>query len=251
MSLVGKTAIVTGGSRGIGKAIVQALARAGAKVAFTYHSNSNAAEALLSELKNEGHEVLAYQADAADKAAADKLVDEIVEKWGGVFVLVNNAGIIKDGLLATMSFEQWQAVINANLNSVFNYSQAVTRPMMSARQGRIISISSVAANFGNSGQANYAASKGGIEGFTRCLANELGRRGITCNAIAPGFISTDMTEAIRNAAEDTIKKQIPARRLGNPEDIANAVLFFASEGASYVTGNVLTVDGGLTLGAGM
>ena len=251
MSLAGKTAIVTGGSRGIGKAIVQALARAGAKVAFTYHSNSAAAESLLNELKGEGHEVLAYQADAADKAAADKLVEEIVEKWDGVYVLVNNAGIIKDGLLATMSFEQWQAVINANLNSVFNYSQAVTRPMMSARQGRIINISSVAANFGNSGQANYAASKGGIEGFTRCLANELGRRGITCNAIAPGFIATDMTEAIRNAAEDTIKKQIPARRLGQPEDIANAVLFFASEGASYVTGNVLTIDGGLTLGAGM
>ncbi len=251
MSLAGKTAIVTGGSRGIGKAIVQALARAGAKVAFTYHSNSVAAESLLSELKGKGHEVVAYQADAADKAAADKLVEEIVEKWGGVYLLVNNAGIIKDGLLATMSFEQWQAVINANLNSVFNYSQAVTRTMMSARQGRIINISSVAANFGNSGQANYAASKGGIEGFTRCLANELGRRGITCNAIAPGFIATDMTEAIRNAAEDTIKKQIPARRLGNPEDIANAVLFFASEGASYVTGNVLTVDGGLTLGAGM
>lgn len=251
MSLAGKAAIVTGGSRGIGKAIVQSLARAGAKVAFTYHSNSAAAESLLNELKGEGHEVVAYQADAADKAAADKLVEEIVEKWGGVYVLVNNAGIIKDGLLATMSFEQWQAVINANLNSVFNYSQAVTRPMMSARQGRIINISSVAANFGNSGQANYAASKGGIEGFTRCVANELGRRGITCNAIAPGFIATDMTEAIRNAAEDTIKKQIPARRLGKPEDIANAVLFFASEGASYVTGNVLTIDGGLTLGAGM
>ena len=251
MSLSGKVALVTGGSRGIGRAIVQALARAGAKVAFTYHSNSAAAESLLSELKAEGHEVIAYQADAADKAAADKLVEEIVEKWGGVYALVNNAGIIKDGLLATMSFEQWQAVINANLNSVFNYSQAVTRPMMSARQGRIINISSVAANFGNSGQANYAASKGGVEGFTRCLANELGRRGITCNAIAPGFIATDMTEAIRNAAEDTIKKQIPVRRLGNPDDIANAVLFFASEGASYVTGNVLTIDGGLTLGAGM
>ena len=251
MSLSGKVALVTGGSRGIGKAIVQALARAGAKVAFTYHSNSTAADALVSELKAEDRDVMAYQADAADKPAADRVVEDVIEKWGGVYALVNNAGIIKDGLLAMMSFEQWQAVINANLNSVFNYSQAVTRPMMSARQGRIISISSVAANFGNSGQANYAASKGGIEGFTRCLANELGRRGITVNAIAPGFITTDMTEAIRNAAEDTIKKQIPARRLGNPDDIANAVLFFASEGASYCTGNVLTVDGGLTLGAGM
>lgn len=251
MSMSGKVALVTGGSRGIGKSIVQALARVGAKVAFTYHSNSAAADALVSELKAAGSEVLAYQADAAEKPAADRVVEDVLEKWGGVYVLVNNAGIIKDGLLAMMSFEQWQAVINANLNSVFNYSQAVTRPMMSARQGRIINISSVAANFGNSGQANYAASKGGIEGFTRCLANELGRRGITVNAIAPGFITTDMTEAIRNAAEDTIKKQIPARRLGNPDDIANAVLFFASEGASYCTGNVLTVDGGLTLGAGM
>jgi 3-oxoacyl-[acyl-carrier protein] reductase len=251
MSLSGKVALVTGGSRGIGKAIVQALARDGAKVAFVYRSNAAAADALVNELKGEGHEVLAYQADVSSKTEADRVVDGIVGKWDGVYVLVNNAGIIKDGLLATMSVEQWQAVINTNLNSVFNFTQACTRPMMSAREGRIINISSVAANFGNSGQANYAASKGGIEGFTRCLANELGRRGITVNAIAPGFIATDMTEAIRNAAEDTIKKQIPARRLGKPEDIANTVLFLASEGASYVTGNVITVDGGLTLGAGM
>ncbi len=251
MSLLGKTALVTGGSRGIGKAIVQGLARAGAKVAFVYHSNSAAADALVTELTGEGHEVLAYQADVSSKSEADRIVEDVINKWGSVYVLVNNAGIIKDGLLATMSAEQWQAVINTNLNSVFNFTQAVTRSMMSAREGRIINISSVAANFGNSGQANYAASKGGIEGFTRCLANELGRRGITVNAIAPGFILTDMTEAIRNAAEDTIKKQIPARRLGAPDDIANAVLFFASTGASYVTGNVLTVDGGLTLGAGM
>jgi 3-oxoacyl-[acyl-carrier protein] reductase len=251
MSLSGKVALVTGGSRGIGKAIVQALARAGAKVAFVYRSNAAAADALVDELKGEGHEVLAYQADVSSKTEADRIVDGIVAKWDGVYVLVNNAGIIKDGLLATMSVEQWQAVINTNLNSVFNFSQACTRPMMSAREGRIINISSVAANFGNSGQANYAASKGGIEGFTRCLANELGRRGITVNAIAPGFIATDMTESIRNLAEDTIKKQIPARRLGQPEDIANTVLFLASEEASYVTGNVITVDGGLTLGAGM
>ena len=251
MSLSGKVALVTGGSRGIGKAIVQGFARAGAKVAFVYQSNTAAAAALIHELKSEGHQVMAYQADASSKSEADKIVEDVVDKWSGVYVLVNNAGIIKDGLLATMSAEQWQTVINTNLNSVFNFSQAVTRPMMSARQGRIISISSVAANFGNSGQANYAASKGGIEGFTRCLANELGRRGITVNAIAPGFIATDMTEAIRHAAEDTIKKQIPLRRLGSPEDIANAVLYLAGEGASYVTGNVITIDGGLTLGAGM
>lgn len=251
MSLSGKVALVTGGSRGIGKAIVQALARAGAKVAFVYHSNSTAAESLISELKAEGHEVVGYQADVSSKPDADRIVEELCEKWGGIYALVNNAGIIKDGLLATMTSENWSAVINTNLNSVFNYCQAVTRPMMSARSGRIINVSSVAANFGNPGQSNYAASKGGIEGFTRCLANEVGRRGITVNAIAPGFISTDMTEAIRNAAEDTIKKQIPLRRLGQPEDIAAAVLYLASEGASYVTGNVVTVDGGLTLGAGL
>lgn len=251
MSLSGKVALVTGGSRGIGKAVVQGLARAGAKVAFVYHSNSAAADALTSELQAEGHEVAGYQADVSNKADADRIVEEVCNKWGGIFVLVNNAGIIKDGLLATMSEENWSAVINTNLNSVFNYCQAAMRTMMSARAGRIINVSSVAANFGNAGQSNYAASKGGIEGFTRCLANEVGRRGITVNAIAPGFISTDMTEAIRNAAEDTIKKQIPLRRLGNPDDIAAAVLYLASDGASYVTGNVITVDGGLTLGAGM
>lgn len=251
MSLSGKVALVTGGSRGIGKAIVQTLARAGAKVAFVYHSKSAAADVLVNELQADGHEVVGYQADVSNKADADRIVEEICNKWGGIYVLVNNAGIIKDGLLATMTAENWSAVINTNLNSVFNYCQAVTRPMMSARSGRIINVSSVAANFGNPGQSNYAASKGGIEGFTRCLANEVGRRGITVNAIAPGFISTDMTEAIRNAAEDTIKKQIPLRRLGNPDDIAAAVLYLASDGASYVTGNVLTVDGGLTLGAGM
>lgn len=217
MSLSGKVALVTGGSRGIGKAIVQMLARAGSKVAFVYHSNSTAADALVNELKAEGHEVVGYQADVSSKPDADRIVDEICNKWGGIYVLVNNAGIIKDGLLATMTAENWSAVINTNLNSVFNYCQAVTRPMMSARSGRIINVSSVAANFGNPGQSNYAASKGGIEGFTRCLANEVGRRGITVNAIAPGFISTDMTEAIRNAAEDTIKKQIPLRRLGIPK----------------------------------
>jgi 3-oxoacyl-[acyl-carrier protein] reductase len=251
MSLAGKVSLVTGGSRGIGRAIVQALARAGSKVAFVYQSNAEAANSLVSELQAEGHEVAAYQADVSSKADADRIVEDVVHKWGGVYVLVNNAGIIRDGLLATMSPENWSAVINTNLNSVFNYCQAVSRPMMSARAGRIINISSVAANFGNPGQTNYAASKGGIEGFTRCLANELGRRGVTVNAIAPGFISTDMTEAIRNAAEDTIKKAIPLRRLGSPEDIAAAVVYLASEGASYVTGNVLTIDGGLTLGAGL
>jgi 3-oxoacyl-[acyl-carrier protein] reductase len=248
MNLSGKTALVTGGSRGIGRAIVQGLAQAGAKVAFVYQSNATAAEQLVAELTGAGAEVVAYQADVRTKAAADETVQKVLEKWGKIDILVNNAGIIRDTLLATMSAEQWSEVIDTNLSSVFNFCQAVTRPMMSARFGRIINMSSVAAEFGNKGQTNYAASKGGIEGFTRCLATELASRGVTVNAVAPGFIETDMTAAVRNAAESEIKKAIPARRLGKPEDIAQAVLFLAGDGASYITGQVLKVDGGLTLG---
>lgn len=251
MKLAGRTALVTGGSRGIGKGIVWALAREGAKVAFTYNSNQEAADELVRELELDQREAIALQANAADGSKAQEIVDAVVEKWEKLDILVNNAGIIRDGLLATMEEDNWLAVINTNLNSIYNYCHAAIRPMMSSRYGRIINISSVAARFGNSGQTNYAATKGGIEGFTRCLAKEVGRRGITVNAIAPGFIVTDMTEAIRNAAESEIKKQTAVRRLGQPEDIAAAAAFFASEDASYVTGQVLDIDGGLTLGAGM
>lgn len=248
MSLAGRTALVTGGSRGIGKAIVVALAEAGAKVAFVYQSSSKPADELVAELKAKNLEAVAYQADVKNFAAAEEVVGKVVESWEKIDILVNNAGIIRDNLLATMSEEQWVEVIQTNLNSVFNYCHAVIRPMMSARYGRIINMSSVASEFGNQGQANYAASKGGIEGFTRCFATEVARRGITVNAVAPGFIETDMTTAVRNAAEDEIKKSIPVRRLGKPEDIANAVGFLASDAASYITGQVLRVDGGLTLG---
>lgn len=251
MKLAGRTALVTGGSRGIGRAVVWALAKEGAKVAFTYNSNADAANELVKELELDQREAIAFQADAADNARADEVVDAVVTKWEKLDILVNNAGIIKDGLLAAMSAENWTAVINTNLNGLYYYCHAAIRPMMSARHGRIINISSVAGRYGNPGQSNYAASKGGIDGFTRCLANEVGRRGITVNSVAPGFISTDMTEAIRNAAGAEIKKQIPIRRLGEPDDIANAVLFLASDESSYVTGNILTVDGGLTLGSGM
>ena len=251
MKLAGRTALVTGGSRGIGRAVVWALAKEGAKVAFTYNSNADAANELVKELELDQREAIAFQADAADNARADEVVDAVVAKWEKLDILVNNAGIIKDGLLAVMSAENWTAVINTNLNGLYYYCHAAIRPMMSARHGRIINISSVAGRYGNPGQSNYAASKGGIDGFTRCLANEVGRRGITVNSVAPGFISTDMTEAIRNAAGAEIKKQIPIRRLGEPDDIANAVLFLASDESSYVTGNILTVDGGLTLGSGM
>lgn len=248
MRLAGKTALVTGGSRGIGKAIVWALAREGAKVAFVYHSNRDAADKLVADLALDQHEAFGIQADVKSKAAADAAIEQVLEKWGQIDILVNNAGVIRDGLLATMSSENWQEVIDTNLTSVFNFCQAITRPMMSARKGRIINISSVAAEFGNPGQANYAASKGGIDGFTRCLATELARRGITVNSVAPGFIETDMTEAVRNAAGDMIQKKIPCRRLGKPEDVANAVVFLASDESSYVTGQILRVDGGLTLG---
>ncbi|MCA9078741.1 MAG: 3-oxoacyl-[acyl-carrier-protein] reductase [Planctomycetaceae bacterium] len=248
MKLEGRVALVTGGSRGIGRAIVEKLAVEGAKVAFVYHSNADAANAVVEELTGQGHEVMAIQADAAKKDQADKVVGDVIEKWEKIDILVNNAGIIRDGLLAVMEPENWQAVIDTNLGSVYNFCHAVMRPMMSERYGRIVNISSVSAEYGNQGQVNYAASKGGMQGLTRCLATEIGRRNITVNAVAPGFISTDMTEAIRNAAESEIKKKIPVRRLGQPEDIANAVLFLASEDASYITGHVLTVDGGLTLG---
>ncbi|MDA0590215.1 MAG: 3-oxoacyl-[acyl-carrier-protein] reductase [Planctomycetota bacterium] len=251
MRLAGRTALVTGGSRGIGKAIVRALAAEGAKVAFTYNSNTDAANELVKELELDQREAYAIQANAADAEKARELIESLLEKWEKIDILVNNAGIIKDGLLATMSEENWSTVINTNLTSVYNYCQAAMRPMMSARHGRIINISSVAGRYGNPGQTNYAATKGGIDGFTRCLAHEVGRRGITVNSIAPGFINTDMTEAVRNAAGKEITKQISVRRLGEPEDIANAVVFFSLNESSYVTGQVLTVDGGLTLGSGM
>lgn len=251
MKLAGKTALVTGGSRGIGRAVVRALAAEGAKVAFTYNSNADAANELVKELELDQREAVAIQANAADAEKASEVVEGLLEKWEKLDILVNNAGIIKDGLLATMSQDNWTSVINTNLNSIYNYCQAAMRSMMSARHGRIINVSSVAGRYGNPGQTNYAATKGGIDGFTRCLANEVGRRGITVNSIAPGFINTDMTEAVRNAAGKEIKKQISVRRLGEPEDIANAVVFFALDESSYVTGQVLTVDGGLTLGSGM
>ena len=248
MNLTGKTTLVTGGSRGIGRAVVEALARAGAAVTFVYQSNAQAADALVAELRGQGHDVAALQCDVRSKGAADQAVEAVLAERKKIDILVNNAGIIRDTLLIQMSEEQWRDVIETNLNSVYNFCQAVYRPMMSARSGRIINMSSVAAHFGNKGQANYAASKGGIEGFTRCLATELASRGVTVNAVAPGFIETDMTQAVRNAAEAEIKKSIPLKRLGRPEDIANAVLFLASDAASYITGQVLTVDGGLTLG---
>ena len=248
MKVSDRVALVTGGSRGIGKAIVVALATGGAKVAFVYQSNKDAADKLVAELTEQGREVYAIQADVSKKADADAAIENVVAKWGRLDILVNNAGIIRDKLVLAMSAEEWNEVIQTNLTSVFNFCQAAIRPMMGNRYGRIVNMSSVAADFSNPGQANYAASKAGIEGFSRCLATEYAKRGITVNCVAPGFIETDMTIAVVNAAGDKIKSSIPVKRLGRPDDISNAVLFLASEESSYITGQVLKVDGGLTLG---
>lgn len=250
MRLESKTALVTGGSRGIGRACVQRLAAEGARVALVYHSNSDAAGALVAELKESGHEVRAHQADVQNKARADELVGSLVEEWGQLDVLVNSAGVIRDGLFATMSIDDWTTVIETNLSGTFNYCHAVTQPMMSRRQGSIVNISSVASEFGSRGQVNYAASKGGIDGLTRCLAKELSARKVRVNAVAPGMIETDMSETVRNLAADRIKQMIPLRRVGQPEEIAAAVAFLASDDASYMTGQVLRVDGGVSLGGG-
>ena len=249
MRLKDQVALVTGGSRGIGKAIVKALAAEGAKVAFVYRGSQQAAEALAQDVTAFGGKAIALQADVSKPEEVKKVVEQVEKDLGSVNILVNNAGIIKDDLFVRLEPEAWNAVINTNLGGTYNFCHAVAYSMMKARKGRIINISSVAAEHTNPGQTNYAASKGAVNSFTRALAVELASRGVTVNAIAPGFIETDMSEAVRNKAGDIIKKMIPARRLGQPEDIARVAVFLASEDASYITGQVLTVDGGLSLGA--
>jgi 3-oxoacyl-[acyl-carrier protein] reductase len=245
-----KTALVTGGSRGIGRAVVQTFAAAGAKVAFVYRGNKEAAESLVADVTGNGGTALALQGDVADPATATKCVAEVLEKFGRLDVLVNNAGVIRDGLFVRMDADNWNQVIQTNLNGTYYFCRAVVEPMaLRQRSGRIINVSSVAADFVNSGQTNYAASKGAVNAFTRALAVEVAGRNVTVNAIAPGFIETDMSEAVRNKAGDIIKKMIPAKRIGKPEDVAQVALFLAAPGAAYVTGQVITVDGGLSLGA--
>lgn len=248
MRLEGKTAIVTGGSRGIGRACAARLAAEGARVAFVYRANQAAADALAAELAAQGREVRAVQADVSDAARAQQIVDEIVNQWQRIDILVNSAGIVKDGLTGGMTDQQWREVLDTNLCGTFNYCRAVTQPMMMQRSGSIVNLSSTAAEFASRGQVNYAASKGGINGLTRALAKELAPRKVRVNAVAPGMIETDMSQVVRGIAGDQIKNVIPMKRIGKPEEIASVVAFLASDEASYLTGQVLRVDGGLSLG---
>lgn len=249
MRLTDKVAVVTGGSRGIGRGIAQALAAEGAKTAVVYRGSQSAADELVAAIAGAGGTAKAYQCDVAELAAVEACVKKVEEELGAVDILVNNAGVIQDDLFVRLEPAQWDVVLRTNLGGTYNFCKAVAYPMMRKRSGRIINVSSVAASHVNPGQTNYAASKGAINSFTRALAIELAGRGVTVNAVAPGFIETDMSAAVRNKAGDLIKKFIPMKRIGVPEDIAKVVVFLASSDSSYITGQVITVDGGLSLGA--
>ena len=243
--LEGKTAIITGGSRGIGKAIVEIFVKQGANVAFTYSSSSDAAKAIENKLSTNSIKVKSYKSDASNFEEAQVLAASVLEEFGSIDILINNAGITKDNLLIRMSEEDFDRVIQVNLKSVFNMTKAVQRTMLKQRKGSIINMSSVIGVKGNAGQSNYAASKAGIIGFTKSMAIELGSRNIRSNAIAPGFIVTEMTNEL---GEETIKQYfqaIPIKRGGTPEEIANACVFLGSDMSSYITGQVLNVDGGM------
>lgn len=243
--LEGKTALVTGASKGIGKKIAEVFAAHGANVAFTYLSSVEKGEALEKELAAAGTKVKGYRSDASNFQAADELINSIVADFGSIDIVVNNAGITKDGLLMRMSEEQWDDVINTNLKSVFNVTKAATKPMMKQRFGVIINMSSIVGVQGNAGQANYSASKAGILGFTKSVARELGSRNIRCNAIAPGFIRTEMTDALPADVTAGWSKLIPLQRMGETEDVANVALFLASDMGAYVNGQVISVCGGM------
>jgi len=247
MLLKDKVVIITGASRGIGKSIAQTCVNQGAKVAFTYLSSDEKARALEAELTAQGGVAVGFKSDASNFDQAHELVDKVVEQFGTVDVLVNNAGITRDTLMMRMTEEQWDEVINTNLKSAFNLTKAVIKPMLKARSGSIINMSSVVGVKGNAGQANYAASKAGLIGFTKSIAAELGSRNIRCNAIAPGFIETEMTEVLDQAVVEQWRNAIPLKRGGQPEDVANATVFLASDMSAYITGQTIHVCGGMLM----
>ncbi len=243
--LEGKTALITGASKGIGRAMAQKFTEMGAQVAFTYLSSVEKGQALEQELAAGGAKVRGYRSDASVYTEAEKLIETVVADFGRLDILINNAGITKDGLLMRMTEEQWDAVLNVNLKSVFNLTKAATKVMMRQKYGSIVNMTSIVGIKGNAGQANYAASKAGIIGFTKSVALELGSRNIRCNAIAPGFIETEMTGELNQAVVEEWKKAIPLKRGGTPDDVANCAVFLASDQSGYITGQVLQVDGGM------
>ena len=247
IDLTSKSAVVTGGSRGIGRAIVLRLAAQGADVAFSYRGNAAAAEETALAVRSLGRQAVPVRGDVSDPAAADALIKAALEAFGKVDILVNNAGITRDDLIMRMSVEAWQDVINTNLSGAFYAIKAVTRPMLKAKGGRIINITSVSGQAGQTGQANYSAAKAGLIGLTKATARELASRGITCNAVAPGFVLTELTQDLAQPLQDEITSRTPLGRFGTPEEIANAVAFLASDDAAYITGQVLAVDGGLVM----
>jgi 3-oxoacyl-[acyl-carrier protein] reductase len=243
--LSGKTALITGASKGIGRAIAIRYAQEGANIAFTYLSSVEKGQALENELAAFGIKAKGYKSDASNFAAADELVNAVVSEFGGLDILINNAGITRDNLLMRMTEDAWDEVININLKSCFNTVKAATRTMMKAKAGSIINITSVVGIKGNAGQANYAASKSGIVGFTKSVALELGSRNIRCNAVAPGFIETEMTAVLDEKTVQGWRDAIPMRRGGQPEEVANACVFLGSDMSSYISGQVLQVDGAM------
>lgn len=245
--LNGKVALITGGSRGIGEAIVLKFAQEGADIAFTYLSSDEKAQAVVKEAVNYGVKVIAYRSDASDYQQAEKLINDVTEAFGKIDILINNAGITKDTLMLRMSEEQWDQVMDVNLKSVFNLTKHVLKPMMKNKSGSIINMGSVVGVFGNAGQANYAASKAGIIGFSKSIAKEVGSRNIRCNVIAPGFIETDMTHVLTEDQKKAYIDSIPLKRLGIGNDVAQACVYLGSDMSTYVSGQVLSVCGGLNV----
>ncbi len=243
--LEGKNAIITGASRGIGRAIAECFAQEGANIAVTYLSSVEKGEAMAAALSEFGTKVKAYRSDASDFESAQELAKSVLEDFGSIDIVINNAGITRDNLLMRMSEEEWDEIMRVNLKSIFNLTKAVLRPMLKQRKGSIVNMSSVVGVKGNAGQANYAASKAGILGFTKSVALELGSRNIRCNAIAPGFIETEMTGALDEATVQGWRDAIPLKRGGTPEDVANACVFLGSDLSAYITGQTLNVDGGM------